>query len=377
MLERRSLMSLFVGLTLCFSIWHIMLQQQQLYDNFPPPVNTVPVVNDSTIIPTFSYASPSTSMTMMSTNMSPTTTFDSNLQLELLPKNDFSQLIDLDDFEFLIDHRTKCTDLSAPPALVVLVHSAPANVVKRQVIRETWGSGSSSGNAVDHHSFLLLFLIGAVNSTDLQEQIDDENDSYGDLVQGNFIDAYRNMTYKHVMALKWFVYNCPQARFLLKTDDDVFINMPLLYSYLEATPAQPASQLQRERLLFCNKIERAKVKRTFRSKWRVSYAEYKDKYFSNHCPGFSILYSADVVFQLYQEAQKLQYFWIDDVHITGTVASNANISITPTNSLYLSSVQQDDLISGRSQVEDVPPFLFARPDLGEKEIRQLWKLVRK
>lgn len=320
-----------------------MLQQQQ--EQF---YETMSVLNDSTV-----PSSPTVAVT--------------DAQPELLPKNDFSQLIDLEDFEFLIAPKT-CKELPRPPTLVILVHSAPDNLQKRTVIRETWGSQRDDTRA------LLLFLIGAVNSTNLQDKLELESRAHGDLLQGSFNDSYRNMTYKHVMALKWFVYNCHEARYLLKTDDDVFVNLPLMNNYLEA-PTDISERFHRGKLLFCHEIARSKVKRTFRSKWRVSYEEYLDSYFPNHCPGFVILYSADVVYQLYQEAQRQPYFWIDDVHITGNVATKINISISPFDSLYLSSDEQCDLIDGKVDVENVP-FFFAQPNLKEAQIRKLWELVK-
>lgn len=341
-------MSLLIGLTLCVSLWHLMLLQHQ--DQFfetssqSTPADTVNESIFSTI--------PSTLITTVS----------SDIQLEKLPKSDVSQLIDLVNFDYLINHRA-CKELKQQPNVLMMVHSAPDNFHKRKVIRETWGAKDSSA--------LLIFLLGSVNSTYLQTKIELESKVHGDVVQGNFGDAYRNMTYKHVMALKWFVYNCPNAHFLLKTDDDVFINTPLMYKYLQ----QP-TKLSSEHLLFCFESPRVKVKRTFRSKWRVSYEEYMDSYYPSHCPGFSILYSADVVHQLYLKAQNLPYFWIDDVHITGNVASKLNITIEPTGNLLLAHEQQNDLLNGDIQLENVPPFLFARPNLPEAEIRELWKIVR-
>lgn len=350
MLDRKPLLSLLIGLMLCLSLWHIMLQQQheQIYE--PNPQFTLEVSNDSMM-----FNAPQ----VVSTNLPP------EIQFKELPKNDFIQLIDLDNFEFLINHRA-CKDLDRPPIIVILVHSAPANFHKRKVIRETWGERDTRA--------LLIFMIGAVNSTNLQAKIDQEYFAQEDIVQGNFEDAYRNMTYKHVMALKWFVYNCREAGYLLKTDDDVFVNTPLLYRYLESPPAI-YQQFHRERLLFCYEITRAKVKRTYRSKWRVSYDEYTESYFPSHCPGFSILYSADIVFQLYMQAQKFPFFWIDDVHITGNVASKLNISIASTGGLFLNEEQQNDMLSGRIQPDKIP-FFFARPNLSESVIRKLWKKVR-
>jgi hypothetical protein len=62
----------------------------------------------------------------------------------------------------------------------------------------------------------------------LQVSLESDNDQYHDLLQGSFQDAYRNMTYKHIMALKWALYYCPGVRYVLKSDDDIFVNTPVL-----------------------------------------------------------------------------------------------------------------------------------------------------
>lgn len=351
MFERKPLMSLLIGVMLCFSLWHFMLQQQQeeMFNHLPQ--FRLEVGNDSIML-------------FMPQTKKPIHVFH---LLEDLPKNDLNQLIDLENFEFLINQRT-CNNLDyMPKVLVILVHSAPNNFYKRRVIRETWGRKDPRG--------FTFFLIGAVNSTNLQEKIILENNEHKDIVQGNFQDSYRNMTYKHMMAFKWFVYNCPNAKYLLKTDDDIFVNSPLIYRYLESPPMK-YEQFHQNRLLFCSEIKRAKVKRTFRSKWRVSYDEFLDSYFPSHCPGFSILYSADIVFQLYLQAQNLPYFWIDDVHITGNVASKLNIPIASTGNFFLSDKQQQDMLSGLLNPNE-RPFFFARPNLSEADIRNLWKVVQK
>lgn len=346
-MERKSMMSLLVGLTVCIWLWQFMMQtqQEQFFDTSPPAI----AVNETTL---------------NANSVATTSTMDSDLVVEGLPKNDISQLIDLDNFEYLITH-PGCKNLNPKPLVVSLVHSAADNFNKRRDIRETWGRSDPRA--------LLVFLIGAVNATSLQDKIDLESTVHGDLVQGSFEDAYRNMTYKHVMALKWFTYNCPDARYLLKTDDDVFVNTPLMYNYLER-PSALSQQFHQSKLLFCYELSRAKVKRTFRSKWRVSYGEYVERYFPNHCPGFSILYSADIVPLIYQTAQKLPYFWIDDVHITGTVASKLNISIAPTADFFLTAGQQSDLLEHRVQAKSLQ-FFFASPNLSEDLIRNLWNLI--
>uniref|UniRef100_A0A2M4DIT9 Putative galactosyltransferase n=1 Tax=Anopheles darlingi TaxID=43151 RepID=A0A2M4DIT9_ANODA len=254
--------------------------------------------------------------------------------------------------------RSRSPSRSAPLVLV-LVHSAPANVEKRNTIRSTWGRPDSRAR--------LIFLLGAVNSSDAQRAIEEESLTNDDIVQGSFVDAYRNMTYKHVMALKWYNYHCPDARYVLKVDDDVFINAPVLYEVLQLVAPQ-------RNLLLCELKQKLSVKRTHRSKWFVSWREYPARYYPPHCPGYSILYSADVARGLYREAQRQPYFWIDDVHITGTVAHYANVTITPMDGLYLDGEQRNDLLNHKLNATGLV-FFFTHPNLPMNEIRRLWQVV--
>ncbi|XP_049864716.1 beta-1,3-galactosyltransferase 4-like [Schistocerca gregaria] len=249
------------------------------------------------------------------------------------------------------------------PLLLVLVHSAPDNAEKRATIRATWGGAAARAGA----DFRVLFLLGDVGGGERQARLDAENRRHGDLVQGNFRDSYRNMTYKHVMALKWAAYHCPGARYLLKADDDVFVNAPALLSFL----ARALSPWGARRLILCAPFPYAYVKRSWRSKWRVSPLEYPGRVYPAYCAGWAVLYSPDVVFLLYEQAQAGPYFWIDDVHVTGTLAARANLTHTPLGSLVLSEAQVAAVLAG----EPPPQFLFGAPNMSLDAIRRLWRVV--
>ncbi|XP_038117725.1 beta-1,3-galactosyltransferase 5 [Culex quinquefasciatus] len=374
MLERRPLFGALIGLTLVFTIWHMAVQESVVVSSngvngpYPEPVAVVTTWAELAGNQSW-FSAPPGGMLLVN-------------PADSLPKDDYSSLIDLKDFRFTINFNN-CSSSSSrsrskreddadalgdslksddrrSPLVLVLVHSAPTNWYKRNTIRDTWGRYDPRAK--------LVFLLGAVNSSVLQRRIEKENRLYDDIVQGSFLDAYRNMTYKHVMALKWFTYHCPEAKYILKADDDVFVNTPALYNVLSGL------QTPRRRLLFCQEIWNAPVKRTHRSKWFVSIPEYRNKYYPNHCPGYSILYSPDVAYQLYREAMRQPYFWIDDVHITGTIAQRINVTITPTDAMLLNRTQKDAIVEGRANATD-QLFFFTTPDLREGEIRKLWRAV--
>lgn len=282
-------------------------------------------------------------------------------ELQPLSEKDYHQLIDLEDFEFTLNVAS-CRE--HPPIVVAMVYSAASNFQRRKVIRETWGGEDPRA--------LVIFLLAAVGREDyhMQDKIEIEHRVHGDIVQCSFLDGYRNLTYKHVAALKWLVYNCPAARFMFKTDDDVMVNTPLMYNYLEV-PLGSNAKLHCKELIFGHIMSCAKVQRSGYSKWRVSIEEYADKHYPNYCLGVFVLYSSDIVRSVYQVAQTLPFFWIEDVHITGTVSSRLGLTITSAEDFYLSKANQKSLLSGRD-VATVPPFFFSQPELTENEMRSLW-----
>nr|XP_027223520.1 beta-1,3-galactosyltransferase 1-like [Penaeus vannamei] len=118
-------------------------------------------------------------------------------------------------------------------SLLVQVSSAPGNFHRRRAIRDTWG-GTSPLDASDAK---LLFLLGNPRDSRIQTQVVEESRTHGDILQEDFVDSYMNLTIKSVMGLKWASTHCPQARFLMKTDDDMFINVPSLLTYLQEASA--------------------------------------------------------------------------------------------------------------------------------------------
>ncbi|XP_054718029.1 beta-1,3-galactosyltransferase 5-like [Uloborus diversus] len=276
-------------------------------------------------------------------------------------KNDMEWLIDLPDFHFLINNK-RC-DGEKDVFLMVFVHSAPTNFRKRQVIRETWGSESN----LIHDPMRVVFLLGTVADSEVQHRIQEENEIYHDIVQGTFEDSYRNLTYKHVMGLKWVTYFCRQARFVFKSDDDIFVDIFQLTSFLKDTFGQTGGVAN---LIMCYLVHSPHVKRSQRSKWRVSFREYPFRKYPTYCSGWGVLMSPDVVFKLYLLSSKVPYFWIDDVHITGTLASRLGIShVDFSDKLDLTSVNMDKWLNSEHLVR---PFLFGYPDSDAETIFALW-----
>uniref|UniRef100_UPI00358FF2AF beta-1,3-galactosyltransferase 5-like n=1 Tax=Myxine glutinosa TaxID=7769 RepID=UPI00358FF2AF len=121
---------------------------------------------------------------------------------------------------------SSCLSGSHSPRLLVLVTCAPSHAAARMAIRESWGL-SSHGNMVR-----FVFVLGLSWSSAEQRGLEDERVLYGDVLQASFHDTYRNLTLKTMAGLKWALSACPDVAFILKVDDDVFVNIPALLETL-------------------------------------------------------------------------------------------------------------------------------------------------
>ncbi|NXR77274.1 B3GT4 galactosyltransferase, partial [Pycnonotus jocosus] len=69
-----------------------------------------------------------------------------------------------------------------------------------------------------------------------QREVVAESRQHGDILQGHFGDSYANLTVKTLLLLRWARACCEAAPFLLKADDDVFVNVPAVATYLATWP---------------------------------------------------------------------------------------------------------------------------------------------
>ncbi|KAJ8942679.1 hypothetical protein NQ314_010001 [Rhamnusium bicolor] len=278
------------------------------------------------------------------------------LKSKFFHPSDYSYLINI-DFSFSMLPLVCEED---EPLLIILVHTSVNNFGKRKVIRETWGQSENN--------IKILFFIGMVEGYDIQNKLEDESRQYQDLVQGSFIDSYHNLTYKHVMALKYVVYHCAKAEFILKVDDDVFVNIPNLKKFIETYNCQHGMLNK----IFCSRLHSPPVLR--KGKWKASLVDYPENNYPTHCSGFAILYPQDVLYLLYSKAQRTKFFWIDDVLVTGILAKNSNISHIGLENLVLSRKDIHNIVD-LSFTNINKPFLFGDINLNEHQIRSLWAFV--
>ena len=129
--------------------------------------------------------------------------------------------------------------------LILIVVSSPDGFVRRNAIRGTWSQSYyrnkhkkenvkefSEGELYRPKEVVkVVFLIGYSENREIMNLVETEAKTYGDIVLGGLHEHYRNLTMKTRLGLKWAYYHC-EAQYILKTDDDVFINPVPLVEWL-------------------------------------------------------------------------------------------------------------------------------------------------
>ena len=200
---------------------------------------------------------------------------------------------------------------------IVIVHTSPRHFNRRNIMRETWLNSSY----YNPESIRVVFLLGEVSDISLQMKIERENSVFKDIVQGHFIDSYHNLTNKGVMGLKWITEYCQNAEFIVKTDDDFFLNFFKVFSEM--------SQIKnRKRYLVCNRIDAGTsgIQREIYDGWYVHKDEFKRMiyYPYNSCSGLVVFISRDLVPLLYKAAFISPFFWVDDYYLFGILPAKIN-----------------------------------------------------
>lgn len=187
---------------------------------------------------------------------------------------------------------------------------------------------------------LRVFLLADIPSKEKfieQKSIYDESDRFEDIVQGNFVEAYRNLTYKHIMGLRWAASECSVAKYIIKIDDDTVFDVYHLVSYLENL--ESTADDSNEHLLAGYILDGKKPIRLQASKWYVTFQEFSENVYPDYLSGWLYITNPKTARSLVAESQIQPYFWIDDTWVTGVLREKRDIPLTRLNKWYSANSQ--------------------------------------
>lgn len=215
--------------------------------------------------------------------------------------------------------RMPSTEKCSEAELVVTIKSTADHFEHRQAIRDSWATRAGSRAVV-------VFLVGQPTvsgaSSSTLDQIKTESSNFSDILLGDYIDSYANLTVKALSGLKWRNEKCPEPQFSLSIDDDTFVDLDqLLQVHLNKLPTE-------EKFIECSErtVVHGKVWREGR--WAVSEDIYDQEIYPNYCNGPCYLMPKESSKLIWEKAQQAPTdLQADDAFITGVMRSNAEIPL--------------------------------------------------
>ncbi|XP_059168889.1 beta-1,3-galactosyltransferase 1-like [Physella acuta] len=199
------------------------------------------------------------------------------------------------------------------------------NFKGRQAIRETWGSYAN----VSSHNSILVFFIGQPEpgypkASLKQKLLLKESAKYGDILQEDYLDCYHNLSLKSVSIIKYVSTYCSKAKYILKADEDMYINFNCLIDSLKK------NQVKKPKLkafVMGTKYVKPPPIRSTKSKWYISKADYPKSRYPDYVSGGAYVLSAQASWLLYQASLRLPLFRWEDVYVTGMCSKKAGVEV--------------------------------------------------
>ena len=163
--------------------------------------------------------------------------------------------------------------------LIILIQSRISHFSERMLIRNTWGNVPKS----EESTWGGYFLVAQSQHEGDSQFLNREFEQFKDMVIGDTPENFYTLSLKLQMGFAWSLNYC-KFKYILKSDDDVFVNIRRVFQFLEESDT-PKTNLYTGRVNY-----NAKVLRTGR--YRVTKAEYEKEVYPRYCSG-CLLYTSD------------------------------------------------------------------------------------
>uniref|UniRef100_A0A915M9I1 Hexosyltransferase n=1 Tax=Meloidogyne javanica TaxID=6303 RepID=A0A915M9I1_MELJA len=216
----------------------------------------------------------------------------------------------------------------------ILVLSRRESYINREAIRLTWLKDAPNGtvlrffladqNIKKNHRGDFQVDPDKVSPFKLSKFMHEEHKHYDDTVFLKGIpDTYANLHYMVHAAFQWQQTFCPQAKYVMKTDDDTVVHLERLFFWikikfdLELDERNPAS-------CFGNALINTSPIREKSHKWYVPEEVYPHKKYPNYVNGCTYMCSAVAIKRILEACPRVKAINMEDVLYTGIVAQEAN-----------------------------------------------------
>ncbi|KAH8276383.1 beta-1,3-galactosyltransferase 5 [Drosophila bipectinata] len=253
------------------------------------------------------------------------------------PTEPSGPLLNLTDFDYLLRSNV-CRKADRELLAILIVTSYAGHDALRSAHRQAIPQSKLAEMGLQR-----VFLLAALPSREhflTQEQLVSEQKRFGDLLQGNFVEDYRNLSYKHVMGLRWAAQECKDhAKFIIKLDDDIIYDVFHLRRHLEALEVGQPALATSSTLLSGFVLDAKPPIRLKANKWYVTRQEYPHALYPAYLSGWMYITNVPTASRLVAEAERVPIFWIDDTWLTGVVRTRLGIPLERHNDWFSANAE--------------------------------------
>ncbi|XP_002057269.3 beta-1,3-galactosyltransferase 5 [Drosophila virilis] len=275
-------------------------------------------------------------------------------------------LLNLSDFDYLLASNV-CRRAERELLAVLIVTSYAGHDALRAAHRQAIAQSKLAEMGLQR-----VFLLAALPKRErflTQAQLVSEQARFGDLLQGNFMEDYRNLSYKHVMGLRWAAGECRQrAKFIIKLDDDIIYDVFHLRRYLESLELSQPALATSSTLLAGFVLDAKRPIRVQASKWYVTRQEYPHALYPAYLSGWMYITNVPTAARLVAEAARMPIFWIDDTWLTGIVRTRLGIPLMRHNNWYSANAEFLDCCLRDLRLHGYECEYFAGPNGGDAKL---------
>ena len=188
--------------------------------------------------------------------------------------------------------------------VIFLVTSFARHFERRAWIRNAWGESQMWLNA---KKWKVIFNVGAVkaDTTIVNQQLKQESKKFKDLLVLDIPEDFHKLSQKVMVALNW-VHQKTTFKFVLKTDDDIFIHVDRVMRVL--TNAWSHEN-------FVGHAMRGQPPERNKGRYGVTKEEWPGKMFDPYCSGGGFLLSHSIINKMIPHFNWVKPLKIDDAYV--------------------------------------------------------------
>lgn len=209
-----------------------------------------------------------------------------------------------------------------PITLLILIPSNPYSITsreKRNTIRATWGNVTEFKT-----TYKILFIMGKTTDFKTNDAILNEMNRHNDVIISDLIDSYDSLLQKYLSALK-YTSSKFASDFVLKCDEDVYINVPRLIYLLKTKYAYT--------FIYGGVTHHADPVREKGKRHYIPYSDYPLSIFPPYTKGAFYVISGNLIDSFLTTSTRIKRFSLDDAY-PGVVMRIHGISPTRIEEFY-------------------------------------------